>query len=420
MRRPVYWILVAAVALRLLYAFGWVRGLQGIRPTDEITDGYEQIAENLRAGLGYRQFAAHPPTLQRPPGYPAFLYAALALGDRDYVLVQVFQALLGGLSVWLLYLLGRWVLCERLGLWAALLGAVHPSAVQYSAQLYAENLYIPLFLAFAWFLCRAVARASPRDGLLAGAFYAAGLLTRGTLLVFPLALLAGLPLLPRLRSGARRWWRWIAPAVCGAGLVLAPWVVRNHRLTGAVVPSSAWGWAPFYHGIQCSRQMLAWGDLAAVDRAADRERQRRVVDSLYGGDPAKAYASPREYLRHEAVARDLVLGEIRRDPLGFAWRGAAGIPFAWFQTLSPRKRIVSLLLHLPLMVLFAVGTARLLRTQPAAAARAWPALCLIAFVNVFQAWVFPLARYMAPAVALSFVVSALACAAAPRRSRPCA
>lgn len=419
MRRPILWILIAAVALRLLYTFGWVRGLQGISPQDEITDGYEQIAENLFQGLGYRQFASHPPTLQRPPGYPLFLLAVRSIGDSDFVAVQVAQALLGGLSAGLLYLLGRWLLGERVGLWAAFLGAIHPASVQYSAQLYAENLYIPLFLAFAWLLCRAVSRASRRDGLFSGLFFAAGLLTRGTLLLFPIALFAGLPLHPRLRSGARRWWRWAVPAACSACLLVSPWVARNYRLTGAFVPSSAWGWAPFYHGIRCSQSMLSWGDLAQADRLAESDRQRRVVETLYGNDPSRAYDSPRDFLRHEAVARELVHEEIRRDPLGFALRGVAGIPFAWFQTLSPRKRILSLALHLPLMILFIVGTIRMLRFSPAAAARAWPALCLIAFVNGFSAWVFPLARYMAPAVALSFVFSAFACAAPRSEARTC-
>jgi len=151
--------------------------------------------------------------------------------------------------------------------------------------------------------------------------------------------------------------------------------------------------------------MPRWGDLRQADQAANDERHRIVVDRLYGGDPRRAFGSPADAVRHEEVARDLVLAEIRRDPVGFAARGLLGVPFAWFQTLGPGKRLASLAAHLPLMALFALGAAGMARREPGAFARAWPAFCLVLFVNLFQAWVWPLARYLAPAVALSFVWS---------------
>lgn len=420
MRAPLLWILVAAVALRLLFAFGVVRGLQGVRPETEITDGYEQIAVHLFHGQGYRQQVDHPPTVQRPPGYPVFLWAIFRAAGVNYALVQVLQAFLGAVGCWVLYRFGSWVLDRRLGLAAALLYAIYPVAIQYSARLYAENLYFPLFLASAWILCRAVAGASAAKGALAGILFGLGLLTRGTLLAFPPFLLAGLPLISRARTPLRRVLRWMLPAAFCVVLAIAPWAARNYRLTGAVIPVSAWGWAPFYHGIQCSKAMLTWGDLESIDRAADRRRHEIVVERLYGGDRAKAWASAGEYVRHEMVARDLVLEEIRRDPLGFFGRGLAGTVFTWFQTLEPRKRVVSLLVHLPLMVLFVLGVRWMAQRQPAAFARAWPALLLVLFVDLFQGFVFPFARYMAPATALSFLWSGFALDSVLRRVRSCA
>lgn len=415
-----WWIVAVAVVVRLVFAFGVARGLQQIRPELEVTDGYERIAEHLHDGLGYRLVPDHPPTLQRPPGYPFFLAAIFAVADVNYAAVQIVQALLGGLCCWLLFLLGRWVLGPSLGLAAAFLGAVHLAAIEYSARLYSENLYFPLFLAFALFLVRAASRASARDGFWAGLFFGLGLLTRGTLLAFPpfLALLLFVP--RRARIGARHLWRWAIPAALAALLVISPWAARNYRLAGVPVPVSAWGWAPFYHGIQCSKGMLHWADLRAIDQAADRARHQIVVDRLYGGDRAAAYATAAEAVRHEAVARDLVLEEIRRDPPGFVARGLVGIPFSWFQTLGRGKRLLSLVIHLPLFALFLLGTAWMSRREPAAFARAWPAWLLVAFVTLFQAFVFPFARYLAPAVALSFLFSGYALLRLARRDRPCA
>jgi 4-amino-4-deoxy-L-arabinose transferase-like glycosyltransferase len=407
LRRRLLAILIAAVLLRLIFSLGVTRGALHVLPEREITDGYNQIAENLDRGLGYRELAQLPPTVSRPPGYPIFLLGLFKLFGVRYLWVQVAQAMMGALGCWILFEMGRWVLSERLGLAAAALFAVYPNAVEYSARLYAENLYFPLFLGLAYLLCRASMEGSVRRGLAAGAIWGVGILTRGTLVALPLALPFGIALSPAHRRPRARWVRWTVPAAVAAVIVVAPWTIRNERLTGRFVPVSAWGWAPFYHGLQCSKQMLRWADLRSVDKEADQRRYQIVVERLYGGDRTKAFASSREYVRHEDVARDLVLEEIRRDPVGTFARGLAGIPFAWFLTLGPKMRVVSLIIHLPLMVLFGVGTVRMRRRHPEAFTRALPALGLIVFVNVFQAFLFPHVRYMSPAIALSFLFAAL-------------
>jgi hypothetical protein len=269
-----------------------------------------------------------------------------------------------------------------------------------------ENLFFPLLLGFGLFLSIAVTRASPLHGAIAGAFWGLGLLTRGTLLAFPIALPLLLAVSPDHRRSWRAWWRWALPALAAGTLVVAPWAARNYRLTGEVIPVSSWGWAPFYHGIQVSKEMLRWGDLRSVDIQADRTRHDIVVERLYAGDRARAWASSREMVRHEKVARDLVLAEIRRDPAGWLGRGIAGIVFTWFQTLGRTKRILSLAIHLPLMLLFVAGVAGMARRNAGAFARLVPALAVILFVDLFQGFVFPFVRYMAPAIALSFVFAA--------------
>lgn len=398
-------IVIFAIALRIAFTFGVQRGVRHIAPENEITDNYHRIAESLLRGEGYRELPEHPPSVRRPPAYPVLLYASFRAFGVDYRIVQILQAILGGVSCWLLYQLGRWARGPELGLVAALLFAFYPPALEYAAMLCTENLFFPLLFGFALFLCRAAGRDSARDGALAGAFWGFGLLTRGTLMAFPLALPAILLLHGAHRRSWKRWFRWAIPALVTGVLVLVPWTARNYRLTGEVVPVSSWGWAPFYHGIQVSKQMLRWGDLRAVDSDADRRRHDIVVERLYAGERAKAWASTHEMVRHERVARDLVLEEIRKDPAGWAARGVAGTVFTWFQTLGAKKRVLSLAVHLPLMVLFAVGLRAMARERRGAFARLYPALAVILFVNLFQGFVFPFVRYMAPAIALSFVFS---------------
>jgi 4-amino-4-deoxy-L-arabinose transferase-like glycosyltransferase len=407
LRRDLVIVLLIAVVLRLAFSLGFARSVLGVSPEREITDGYHQIAENLFHGDGYRQILEHPPTVQRPPGYPVLLFLLFHLAGVNYLFVQIVQALLGALGCWLLFALGRWVLSTQLGLAAASLYAVYPNSIEYASRLYAENLYFPLFLGFALLLCRAAAKASAIHGLFAGAMWGAATLTRGTLLALPFVLPVWFALSRRHRAPASRWLRWALPAALAALVTLAPWTIRNYRLTGEIIPVSSWGWAPFYHGIQCSKRMLAWDDLRKVDKEAEVARHATVVERLYGGDRTKAFASAREYVRHEAVARDLVLDELSADPLGAIARAAVGVPFTWFQTLGPRMRLLSLGIHLPLMILFVAGVVRMRRAYPEAFARAYPALGLVLFVNLFQAVVFPHVRYMSPAIALSFLFAGL-------------
>jgi len=407
MSRPLLAILIAAVLLRLFFSFGVNRTFLGITPENEITDGYHEIAENLYAGHGYRQFLSHPPTVQRPPGYVFFLRSLFEVAGTNYALVQIVQALLGALGCWLLFLLGRWVLSERLGLVAAALYAIYPNSIQYSARLYSENLYFPLFLALAYFLCRAAIEGSRLRGFLAGLFWGLSILTRGTLVALPLAIPFGIALSRRHRSPIRRWTAWMIPALAGALLVVTPWTMRNYDLTGSFVPVSSWGWAPFYHGVQCSKAMLKWADLRKIDIDACAERERIIFEKLYDGDRTKAFTSASEFVRHEKAAKELVLDELKADPLGAMGRSLVGLVFTWFQTLGQKMRVLSLAVHLPLLILFLLGVRRMSKEHPEAFSRAWPALGMILFVNLFQAVIFPHIRYMSPAIALSFVFSAL-------------
>jgi hypothetical protein len=69
------------------------------------------------------------------------------------------------------------------------------------------------------------------------------------------------------------------------------------------------------------------------------------------------------------------------------------------------------------MLLFVIGVRRMARLHADAFWRAWPALGLILFVNLFQAVVFPHVRYMSPATALSLLFGALPLIAIAEGSR---
>lgn len=398
-------ILLLAVAFRLLFTFGYVRGVLGDLPGDQTNDGYDALAEHLYQGEGYRIHLSHPPTLERPPAYPLLIYLVFQVAGPEYAVVQVVHALLGALCAYLLYRLGHWALGGRAGLVAALLFAGYPSAVQYSANICSENLFFPLVAALAYFLCRAVGDRSAGYAIAAGLAWGLANLTRGTLLPFPLLLAPGLLVLKEIRVTWRRWIPRLVVMLAAAACVMAPWIIRNYRLTETFVPVSTWSWAPFYHGQQCAKRMLTEEDLVRVDKEASRRRHEIVVERLYGGDRSRAYESPRDFVRHEQVARDLVLSGIREDPWGTLGRTMVGVPLSWFQTLREGKRIYSAILHLPVLLLTLLGTMRLWRRKRERFARIYPAILIILFFNALTAFVFPYVRYMAPAIAVAFVLA---------------
>lgn len=403
-RHP-FWLLLAiillAIAVRLLYSFGIERTVLGLLPEEGATDNYHRIARMLLEGQGYRFWESADLTMERAPLYPLFLLGIFKLFGVNYVAVQVAQAFLAGLSCLYLFLLGRWVISAKVGLVAALMFALYPNAIEYSARLYGENVYFPAFLAFAYYVCRASIEGSVRFGIAAGIAWGLALLTRGTLLVFPLALPFGLLLSRQHRRSIRQVASWLLPMVLVGCLVISPWMVRNYQLSGEVVPVSTWTWSPLYQGTQVSKQITEWRELKSVD--TDAHRGLRVLYAQALEDGTWEGASVHTEVDYDRFARARTIEDWRADPLSFVARSVQGVAFTWFFTYGSNLRILSLLIHLPLVLGLVGGAIWLAKRNPEAFVGAWPALALIVFLNLLQAVAYPHVRFMAPGTALSFL-----------------
>jgi 4-amino-4-deoxy-L-arabinose transferase-like glycosyltransferase len=252
---------------------------------------YWSLARTIRAGTLYEvvEWGDIPHFALRTPGYPAFLAASQAvLGDRPLG-VRLAQAVLGTLSVWLVYRLSR--ACEASGrrdqmsaggnhasvrairrTWsipvtAAALTAVHPYFLLMSAVILSEALFVPFMLLALW--GQAVlwngsesepprSRSVPREALIAlgvGAASGAAILTRPSWALFVPVMLAAWAWrtlrapdrTPRLRivrtTGV------VALSLAGLVLVMGPWWVRNARVFGRFVPTAVWMGASLYDGL---------------------------------------------------------------------------------------------------------------------------------------------------------------------------
>ena len=406
--RRTVWILLGiiavAVLLRLMYSFGIERALMGLLPEEGATDNYHRVAQMLLEGRGYRFWESADLTMERAPLYPLFLLGIFKLVGVNYVAVQVAQAILAGLSCLYLFLLGRWVISAKVGLAAALMFAVYPNAIEYSARLYGENVYFPVFLAFAYYLCRASIEGSVKYGIAAGVAWGLGLLIRGTLMVFPFALPFGLLLSRQHRQSLRQVASWLIPMLIVGCIVISPWALRNYQLSGEIVTVSTWTWSPLYQGTQVSKRITEWRELKSVDTDAMRGLRLAYQQALEDGKWKSTSSHPEVDYDRFAQAKTMEIW--REDPFGLVARSTRGLLFTWFFTFGSDLRIISFLIHLPLLIGLIAGAVCMAREHPTAFTRAWPALALILFLNTLQAVAFPHVRFIAPAVALSFLFSA--------------
>ncbi len=289
------------------------------------------------------------------PGYFWFLAAGFRLGGFHLLPVQVAQCAMEAGTAVLVAHLGRRAARPRLGAAAGLVYALYWPSVEQPSRTMTENLHTPLlvagFAAVIGLVLReqagggAAEAARPdeppwkaaRRGLVAGALFGLSGLARTVGLAFlPLALVWLV-----FEKGPRRRWAAAAGVVAGAGLVVAPWVVRNWWIVGDPSPiesvgvANLWEDNAFARGARFERQHYYL--LEAKDA---RERQalawRFLLRSLREGGhhyPEKVWTNTRHFLRPDGLW--LLLGAEQPWP---AWQHATRLLFddgIFFLALPP-------------------------------------------------------------------------------------
>lgn len=236
---------VGANAPALLVALALVLRLALVLATPEYVPSGDAQDYHLH-GAALAQEGRYPPSALaapgspaafRPPGYPYLAGAVYELAGVHVGALRVANALLGAVTVALLFLVARELWGRRAGIAAAALGAFYPPLALMSGALLAENLFVPLVLATV-LACLRARRSGAALGWVAaaGGLAGAAALTRtnGLVLLVPVVLAswAGRP------RGARRALAAAAAGVAAAALVLAPWTVRNLAAFDQVVAVS--------------------------------------------------------------------------------------------------------------------------------------------------------------------------------------
>lgn len=337
MTKEVILVLLLALVLRAGAALGLHSYLNGKRqfliPGD--ANGYWELGQKLAAG---EEFSIYEPPrrVMRMPGFPVFL-ASCVRGFGDNLLwPRLLLAIVGvagcGFVIWL----GQMLVDARTGLIAGLLAAVSPTLSGFSVVILSETLFAACLVASLLLLAR-LARAwrdeaftgmRPVLGLCAGIAIAIACYIRPSwLLVAPLFAVAhliasrrGSPADFTLRRAAVEG----ACVMLGLTVMLAPWTIRNHRVTGHYIPTTLWVGPSLYDGLNPA----ATGD--SDMRFFERDQ---LLDSMSEYEMDHEYRRRAKQFAAENPGRAIALGFAKLGRYWSLWPNADQFKSWWMKLL---------------------------------------------------------------------------------------
>jgi 4-amino-4-deoxy-L-arabinose transferase-like glycosyltransferase len=236
-------IVVAVGVLGRLLFTGMVVGFDRAPFGDEID--YHALATNLAAGEGYALRPGYD-TARRPPMYPAVLSVLYRLTGPSPPAARLLQVLLGGVIVWLTFLVARRFFSVRTAWLATIATALNPFLIFISGYMLTENLYIIALLGMLLLMPRVDSLTSWPRVAGAGVVLALASLARPTGFVVGWWIVAAVLLFDRVPV-SRRLARCALLALAFV-LVLLPWAVRNYRAFDRVILFTTHGGITFYQG----------------------------------------------------------------------------------------------------------------------------------------------------------------------------
>ena len=229
--------LLAALLIALILRIGYVLTLE-----DKLfwpdSFRFHGIGISLAEGRGYG------PSAFTAPLYPLFLSGIYRLFGVSYVNARIAQAFVGTASVFLVFLLGRAIFSEKIGLIASFISAFYPFFIFFTGLLLTETLFILLFLSLIYLLQRMMTTRKIHYVIGAGLIAGLCILTRPIIAYFlPFALFI---ILLATRHNKRQIISYGFLIIILAAAVLSPWIIRNYQRFGKFIPLTTGGGITLY------------------------------------------------------------------------------------------------------------------------------------------------------------------------------
>lgn len=239
MKNPIILICILCFALRLVFCYLIfpVVGLPLIEDVD--IDNFGSLAKNMIDGHGFVLEPGLAPTLFRGPLYPLFLALIYLVFGENLFAVQVIQSVLGALTCFIIYLIAKNIFDKKTAVISAIIFALYPLFLWYTARIWVETLFIFLLSILVLWLIKFMRYPSNTKALELGIMLGIINLCKSVLLLFPVVLL--------FVFLAISWHRKkealvnICLVVISMFLVIAPWTYRNYRVSGHFIPVQIFG-----------------------------------------------------------------------------------------------------------------------------------------------------------------------------------
>lgn len=278
LKNGIVWVLLIALGLRIGAALAVQTYLNGIPDRQFVIEGdangYWELAAQLTNGGDYEIYTPAR-RVMRMPGFSLLLALSIKLAGPNLLFVRIALAFVGTIACWMVYWLGSELFDRRVGTLAAALAAVSPALVGFSVVVLTETLFalcltgsLVLFAKMARSQWRAVNQEKPNtsdatpvtdstindsslptqlvQAALAGVMVAVACYVRPSwLLVAPG--FAAIHVM-RMRFAKTALLQSVAIMI-GLAVTLTPWTIRNHQVTGHIIPTTLWVGPSLYDGL---------------------------------------------------------------------------------------------------------------------------------------------------------------------------
>lgn len=205
-------------------------------------DQYDSIAKNLVLGNGYKLYAETSETMLRTPGFVLYLAGIFWLVGKNLLVIQIINLLVSTATGWGVYRLALHArLPDRVAILAAAIFMLYPATVLAESRGGVESLFTGCAVLVLLLVYRALASYAWRDFLVLGVVFGLALLIKSTLaLVLPALFFFVLARRAPRPDFVRLVVLFTITSVATLAM-LAPWVIRNYRISGEIVPTMTLG-----------------------------------------------------------------------------------------------------------------------------------------------------------------------------------